>query len=116
MSFDAEKVRATLRDKIRNIPDFPSPGILFRDITPVLADAWLCGASTISKSEMSMSCSPATASMRCFGPTRTGAMMSALAASTAAVGGPSGFSFDASLIESLMPYSRSSASIGLPGT
>nr|WP_275943135.1 adenine phosphoribosyltransferase [Pseudenhygromyxa sp. WMMC2535] len=27
-----------LRDKIRNIPDFPSPGILFRDITPILAD------------------------------------------------------------------------------
>jgi len=23
---------------IRNVPDFPSPGILFRDITPVLAD------------------------------------------------------------------------------
>ncbi len=26
---------------IRNIPDFPKPGILFRDITPVLADAEL---------------------------------------------------------------------------
>jgi adenine phosphoribosyltransferase len=24
---------------IRDVPDFPSPGILFRDITPVLADA-----------------------------------------------------------------------------
>lgn len=27
-----------LRDAIRDIPDFPKPGILFRDITPVLGD------------------------------------------------------------------------------
>ena len=39
MSFDAESARAMLRAKIRSIPDFPSPGILFRDVTPVLADA-----------------------------------------------------------------------------
>lgn len=28
-----------LRDFIRDIPDFPKPGILFRDITPLLADS-----------------------------------------------------------------------------
>ena len=28
-----------LRDHIRTIPDFPIPGIMFRDITPLLADA-----------------------------------------------------------------------------
>ena len=28
----------TLSDAIRNIPDFPEPGIQFKDITPVLAD------------------------------------------------------------------------------
>jgi adenine phosphoribosyltransferase len=28
----------TLRRLIRDIPDFPKPGILFRDITPLLAD------------------------------------------------------------------------------
>jgi adenine phosphoribosyltransferase len=28
-----------LSDYIRSIPDFPKPGILFRDITPLLADA-----------------------------------------------------------------------------
>lgn len=27
-----------LAEKIRTIPDFPTPGILFRDITPLLAD------------------------------------------------------------------------------
>jgi len=27
-----------LRDYVRSIPDFPKPGILFRDITPLLAD------------------------------------------------------------------------------
>ena len=32
-------VAALLRDYIRDIPDFPKPGILFRDITPLLADA-----------------------------------------------------------------------------
>ena len=28
-----------LRAFIRDIPDFPEPGIVFRDITPLLADA-----------------------------------------------------------------------------
>ena len=27
-----------LRDYIRNIPDFPKPGIQFKDITPLLKD------------------------------------------------------------------------------
>ena len=31
--------RLTLTDHIREIPDFPKPGILFRDITPLLAHA-----------------------------------------------------------------------------
>jgi adenine phosphoribosyltransferase len=30
---------------IRNVPDFPQPGIQFKDITPVLADARLFQAS-----------------------------------------------------------------------
>ena len=32
-------VQADLRTLIRDIPDFPAPGILFRDITPLLGDA-----------------------------------------------------------------------------
>jgi adenine phosphoribosyltransferase len=27
-----------LREKIRDVPDFPKPGIVFKDITPVLMD------------------------------------------------------------------------------
>ena len=32
-------VVASLKAKIRDVPDFPIPGVLFRDITPVLQDA-----------------------------------------------------------------------------
>jgi len=32
-----QAVEVDLRDYIRDIPDFPKPGILFRDITPLLA-------------------------------------------------------------------------------
>ena len=38
---DAER----LKGAIRSIPDFPKPGILFRDITPVLEDAALFRSS-----------------------------------------------------------------------
>ena len=31
-----------IRKTVRDIPDFPKPGILFKDITPILADAQLC--------------------------------------------------------------------------
>lgn len=31
---------------IRSVPDFPEPGILFRDITPLLLDAAACRAAT----------------------------------------------------------------------
>ncbi len=32
-----------LNEAIRDVPDFPKPGILFKDITPVLGDAALLG-------------------------------------------------------------------------
>ncbi|MGN0002284.1 MAG: adenine phosphoribosyltransferase [Sphingobacterium composti] len=31
-----------LKNVIRDIPDFPQPGIIFKDITPILKDAQLC--------------------------------------------------------------------------
>ncbi len=34
-----------LKAAIRAVPDFPKPGILFRDITPVLEDPALCNAA-----------------------------------------------------------------------
>ena len=33
-----ETLRVSLRDYIRDVPDFPKPGILFKDITPLLHD------------------------------------------------------------------------------
>src|SRR5512140_1088546 len=36
---------ADIESAIRNIPDFPQPGIQFKDITPVLADARLFSGS-----------------------------------------------------------------------
>jgi adenine phosphoribosyltransferase len=36
---------ADIQRAIRNVPDFPKPGIQFKDITPVLADAQLFSAS-----------------------------------------------------------------------
>ena len=34
-----ETVSARIRDLVRDIPDFPRPGVVFKDITPLLADA-----------------------------------------------------------------------------
>jgi adenine phosphoribosyltransferase len=36
---------AEIQQSIRSIPDFPKPGILFKDITPLLADARLFAGS-----------------------------------------------------------------------
>ena len=35
-------IEPKLRSAIRDVPDFPKPGILFKDITPVLMDPVLC--------------------------------------------------------------------------
>jgi adenine phosphoribosyltransferase len=37
----SESLVAKVHKTIRDVPDFPKPGILFKDITPVLADARL---------------------------------------------------------------------------
>ena len=36
-----ESLEAAVKKTIRDVPDFPKPGILFKDITPVLADPGL---------------------------------------------------------------------------
>jgi len=43
----SEKIKQTLRD----VPDFPKPGILFKDITPVLKDPGLCREITEALAE-----------------------------------------------------------------
>ncbi|MCW3011987.1 MAG: adenine phosphoribosyltransferase [Solirubrobacterales bacterium] len=37
-----------LRDYVRDIPDFPKPGIVFKDITPVMADAAAFDAAVVA--------------------------------------------------------------------
>jgi adenine phosphoribosyltransferase len=40
-----------LKTRIRDVPDFPQPGILFRDITPLLADPVAFGAAVAAMAE-----------------------------------------------------------------
>ena len=35
-------IEQQIKSAIRNIPDFPKPGIIFKDITPILKDPLLC--------------------------------------------------------------------------
>lgn len=42
----APDVAALIEAKVRQVPDFPEPGVLFRDLTPLLADADGLGAVT----------------------------------------------------------------------
>jgi adenine phosphoribosyltransferase len=39
VDWDADDVGRGVLDLIVDVPDFPQPGVLFRDVTPVLADA-----------------------------------------------------------------------------
>jgi adenine phosphoribosyltransferase len=39
LDLEAEPSLARVLGLIRDVPDYPAPGVLFRDITPVLADA-----------------------------------------------------------------------------
>ncbi|MFF1512092.1 adenine phosphoribosyltransferase [Streptomyces sp. NPDC058326] len=38
MTADTQDVTALLLSRIRDVPDYPKPGVLFKDITPLLAD------------------------------------------------------------------------------
>ena len=43
---------ASIRATVRDVPDFPQPGILFKDITPVLADGTLLHAAIDGMAEL----------------------------------------------------------------
>ncbi len=47
-----------LRERIRDIPDFPSPGIVFKDITPLLLDARALDAAVRSLAEVARPLAP----------------------------------------------------------
>ena len=52
MSVDAGAgAERLLRERIRDIPDFPSPGILFKDITPLLLDPVALDAAVLGLAE-----------------------------------------------------------------
>jgi len=46
-----ESLERDVRAAIRDIPDFPKPGIVFKDITPLLADAALFKRTTMAMAE-----------------------------------------------------------------
>lgn len=37
-------IQDRIKEAIRDVPDFPKPGIVFKDITPILSDPALCDA------------------------------------------------------------------------
>ena len=45
-AFSLEQLEGEIRRAIRDVPDFPKPGIVFKDITPLLRDASLFRATT----------------------------------------------------------------------
>lgn len=46
-----DRLEARLRARVRDVPDFPKQGIVFKDITPVLADASLFKETTEALAE-----------------------------------------------------------------
>ncbi|MEU5027428.1 adenine phosphoribosyltransferase [Streptomyces milbemycinicus] len=49
---DAEELRGLLLSRILDVPDYPKPGVMFKDITPLLADATAFGALTHALAEL----------------------------------------------------------------
>ncbi|MEU1227616.1 adenine phosphoribosyltransferase [Streptomyces sp. NPDC005828] len=52
MTAEAQDVTALLLSRIRDVPDYPKPGVLFKDITPLLADPDAFTALTDSLAEL----------------------------------------------------------------
>ncbi|MEU5611405.1 adenine phosphoribosyltransferase [Streptomyces sparsogenes] len=49
---DDEELRGLLLSRILDVPDYPKPGVMFKDITPLLADAAAFGALTHALAEL----------------------------------------------------------------
>ncbi|MFJ4871785.1 adenine phosphoribosyltransferase [Streptomyces sp. NPDC088757] len=52
MTAGAQDVTGLLLSRIRDVPDYPKPGVLFKDITPLLADPEAFGALTGTLAEL----------------------------------------------------------------
>ncbi|SFX49619.1 adenine phosphoribosyltransferase [Streptomyces atratus] len=52
MTSTTESTRELLLSRIRDIPDYPKPGVLFKDITPLLADPAAFAALTDTLAEL----------------------------------------------------------------
>ncbi|MEU8826810.1 adenine phosphoribosyltransferase [Streptomyces sp. NPDC048636] len=50
----AEELRGLLLSRIQDVPDYPKPGVMFKDITPLLADAAAFGALTDALAELAV--------------------------------------------------------------
>ncbi|MFE6776020.1 adenine phosphoribosyltransferase [Streptomyces sp. NPDC057702] len=48
---DADELRTLLLSRIHDVPDYPKPGVMFKDITPLLADPVAFGALTEALAE-----------------------------------------------------------------
>ena len=48
---EAAGLQRALQTALREVPDFPKPGIIFKDITPILADAGLFARATRAMAE-----------------------------------------------------------------
>lgn len=44
-------IESTIKMTVRDVPDFPKPGIIFKDITPILKDAVMCNDITKALAE-----------------------------------------------------------------
>ncbi|MFJ5723559.1 adenine phosphoribosyltransferase [Streptomyces sp. NPDC093149] len=51
-SSTTESIRELLLSRIRDVPDYPKPGVMFKDITPLLADPAAFAALTDTLAEM----------------------------------------------------------------
>lgn len=52
MTSTTESTRELLLSRIRDVPDYPKPGVLFKDITPLLADPAAFAALTDTLAEL----------------------------------------------------------------
>ncbi|MGP4004405.1 adenine phosphoribosyltransferase [Streptomyces sp. 8N706] len=52
MSAASPELRSLLLSRIRDVPDYPQPGVTFKDITPLLADPSAFGALTEALAEL----------------------------------------------------------------